>query len=132
MLTITTLAVAAATAPLAYDCPDAARAQTTYEINQCLMAEQQNAEIELTEAYRRALLNASRKDQSVDRRTDKRISHRLAIVQAQRAWIIFRDAHCQTIAFTMRGGSGEGTAHAGCVAEITAQRIEQLKYISEF
>lgn len=99
---------------------------TTYDINQCLMADQEEAEIELTAAYRRALLAASRADRELDR-TDKRISNRLALVQAQRAWITFRDAHCQTMAFTMRGGSGEGTAFAGCLAEMTQRRIAELR-----
>lgn len=72
------------------------------------------------------------KDKNVNRKIDQRITYRLAIVQAQRAWITFRDAHCQTIAFTMRGGSGEGTAYAGCIAEMTAQRIEELKVLAEY
>ena len=48
------------------------------------------------------------------------------VLNAQRAWIAFRDAECQLQAASMLGGSGEGLAGGMCLYELTRQRIGQL------
>ena len=46
---------------------------------------------------------------------------------AQRAWIVFRDAHCTYEAYGGgRGGSMEPMLFEGCRAAITLDRIRQL------
>jgi uncharacterized protein YecT (DUF1311 family) len=105
---------------------DCSQALTTIEINACLTENQRRAELALTDAYARAIATARKSDVVLDRTRDKRIGSREALVRAERAWIAYRDAHCVTMAYTMRGGSGEGTASAACKLELTEVRIQQL------
>ena len=106
---------------------DCSRAYTTIEINECLSANQRSAEVALTAAYARAITIARESDSELDRSHDKRIGYRDALIRAERAWIAYRDAHCVTMSYTMRGGSGEGTAAAVCRLELTELRIKQLR-----
>jgi uncharacterized protein YecT (DUF1311 family) len=46
--------------------------------------------------------------------------------QAQRAWIIFRDAHCELIGSATEGGSIHRMVISKCLMEITRDRTEQL------
>jgi uncharacterized protein YecT (DUF1311 family) len=103
---------------------------TTMDINQCLQREQAAAEVVLTASYKRALASAAQTDARTDWKRDNRPKTRDALVQAQRAWIVFRDAHCLSMSFTMRGGSGEGTAAGACKLALTEDRIGQLQEIA--
>ena len=106
---------------------DCASYQTTYEINQCLMRELKIADDILTNVYGVVVANAKAADATLDRTRDKRIGNYSALVRAERAWITFRDTHCVSMAYTMRGGSGDGTASAVCQIEMTELRIKQLR-----
>lgn len=53
------------------------------------------------------------------------------LIAAQRAWIGFRDAHCEASAHVNHGGSMEPLTRFGCLAEATAVRTEQLKQLAE-
>ena len=46
---------------------------------------------------------------------------------AQRAWLIFRDAHCTVEGYEARGGSMEPMVYNGCRARITRERTAQLR-----
>lgn len=49
------------------------------------------------------------------------------LVEAQRAWIQFRDKECSLRGADMLGGSGENTIIAGCLADKTIQRAKDLR-----
>ena len=106
---------------------DCSHADTTMEINECLSAVQRRAEVVLTAVYARAIASARESDAELDRSHDKRIGYRDALVKAERAWITYRDAHCVSMSYTMRGGSGEGTAAGACRLDLTELRIKQLR-----
>ena len=53
------------------------------------------------------------------------------LVLAQRAWIGFRDAHCETAAFANKGGSAEPLTRFGCLAELTTARTTQLQELAD-
>lgn len=106
---------------------DCSNADTTIEINECLGTQQRRVEAVLTAVYARAIASAHESDLQLNRIRDQRIGNRDALVRAERAWIMYRDAHCVTMAYTMRDGSGEGTAAAACRLELTEQRIKQLR-----
>lgn len=64
--------------------------------------------------------------------TDKNLSDDLkgaeaALVRAQRAWLEFRDAQCESDGFSVRGGSMEPLIVLSCKAELTKTRTRQLK-----
>ena len=106
---------------------DCSQANTTIEINDCLGASERRAEVVLTAAYAQAISSARKSDSQLDGTRDQRIGYRDALIRAERAWLTYRDAHCVTIAYTMRGGSGERTAAAACRLELTELRIKQLR-----
>lgn len=50
-----------------------------------------------------------------------------ALLEAQRAWIKYRDAHCTSEGFQVRGGSLEPLFYHTCRTAITRSRIKELK-----
>ena len=50
-----------------------------------------------------------------------------ALLDAQRAWLRFRDAHCLSAGYHARGGSMEPMLVAQCKAELTRARAAQLE-----
>lgn len=51
---------------------------------------------------------------------------RKALLEAQRAWIKFRDAECAFSTMGTEGGSIQPMLKAMCLTELTEQRIQQL------
>lgn len=59
--------------------------------------------------------------------SDKRPGDADQLLKAQRAWLSFRDAHCVSAGYSMRGGSAEPMIVASCRAELTRARTRQLE-----
>ncbi|MDP5280789.1 lysozyme inhibitor LprI family protein [Sphingomonas sp. DG1-23] len=53
------------------------------------------------------------------------------LLKAQRAWLAYRDAHCDSDGYRMRGGSAEPMLVASCRAELTEARAKQLAALAE-
>jgi uncharacterized protein YecT (DUF1311 family) len=49
------------------------------------------------------------------------------LIAAQRAWVAFRDAHCNATSFAFKGGTMEPMMRASCLAETTEARTAELK-----
>lgn len=49
------------------------------------------------------------------------------LLEAQRAWLKYRDAHCRSEAYQFRGGTMEPLIDATCKTDLTRERTEQLK-----
>jgi len=49
------------------------------------------------------------------------------LITAQRAWVIFRDAHCAASSFAFKGGSAEPFSRDMCLTSTTKARTEELK-----
>jgi uncharacterized protein YecT (DUF1311 family) len=54
-----------------------------------------------------------------------------ALLEAQRAWIPYRDAACRTEGFQMRGGSMEALFVSSCLTTLTRRRSEDLRALFE-
>jgi uncharacterized protein YecT (DUF1311 family) len=52
-------------------------------------------------------------------------------LDAQRAWIKYRDAHCEAAAYSSKGGSIWPLLVSGCMAELTRQRTRELVAMRE-
>lgn len=57
---------------------------------------------------------------------DTRPGYAAALTAAQRAWIAYRDAHCLSLGYQMRGGTAEPMLVWGCKETLTRDRTEQL------
>lgn len=53
------------------------------------------------------------------------------LLAAQRAWLTYRDAHCQSAGYYARGGSMEPMLVSLCKANLTNERTEQLRVLAE-
>ncbi len=98
------------------------------EMNHCALLDFEQADAELNAAWREALAQARAADSEIDREYDTRPTSEAKLREAQRAWIVFRDAHCTVVGYEeARGGSMESMSYHGCRATITRERTEQLR-----
>ena len=99
--------------------PDCGDAMTQAEMNACSYAEYQSAD---------AALNA---EWTIARDVAKRRDLFAELLKAQRAWLAFRDAHCEAVAAQYAGGSIRPLIHNSCLTELTETRTTQLREMSE-
>ena len=95
---------------------DCEKAETQVELRQCEQARYQDADKALNEQW--SLARAQIGDEPDAEK---------ALLDAQRAWITFRDLHCKAVGFQSRGGTLEPVVVAGCLADVTGHRVEELK-----
>jgi uncharacterized protein YecT (DUF1311 family) len=62
---------------------------------------------------------------------DTRPGYFKSLLEAQRGWLRYRDAHCQVDGYSARGGSLEPLLVATCKARLTRQRTLELKDLVE-
>ena len=48
------------------------------------------------------------------------------LLDAQRKWIIYKEAHCKSASASYKGGSIQPLIYYNCITEITNERIKQL------
>jgi uncharacterized protein YecT (DUF1311 family) len=51
--------------------------------------------------------------------------------RAQRAWVAFRDANCDSASYAFRGGSAEPLLYYGCLHQMTEARIAELTQLTQ-
>lgn len=54
-----------------------------------------------------------------------------SLLEAQRAWLTYRDAHCRVDGYEMRGGSAEALLVATCKTALTRARTQQLRQLAQ-
>lgn len=94
-------------------CP---HARTQFELNQCAARARDRADAELNKVYRQIMQG-----------TDG--TERVKLRAAQLAWIKFRDAQCDYESVGNKGGTIYPMVFSFCLAEVTADRIRQLREI---
>ncbi|MGR6468604.1 lysozyme inhibitor LprI family protein [Rhizobium sp. PAMB 3182] len=106
------------------DCSDPT---TQTDMNICAYQDWQAADKELNAVYKEAVAYAKDEDtQFAD--IDKNLVGALdALKKAQRAWVEYRDGHCDGMGFQARGGSMEPLLVGSCLADLTRQRTKELK-----
>jgi uncharacterized protein YecT (DUF1311 family) len=91
-----------------------ANAQNQNAMNACAQAEYKKAGAELNRVYQQLLAKLE-------------FAHQEKLKAAQRAWLPFRDAHCEAEAFTFEGGSMQPMMRGHCLAAETQARTKQLQ-----
>ncbi len=106
-------------------------ARTQTEINECFATLYQQTDAQLNTTYNKIV--ASMKSSFVDAQHQNdapRITHDQSamdkLLAAQRAWLTYRDLHCDSVKFQYEGGSLSPTVWSQCMAETTQQRIASL------
>ena len=108
-------------APAAAQEVDCARAVTQVDMNACARLDWEAADAELNLAYAGALVRAEAFDTHPEGRAEETLR------AAQRAWVPYRDALCESEAALWDGGSAEPMVRSGCLAAVTRERTEDLR-----
>jgi len=64
-------------------------------------------------------------------RPDNRPGFFASLLEAQRAWLTFRDAHCRLEGYYARGGSLEPLLVSTCKTALTEARIGELRALAD-
>jgi uncharacterized protein YecT (DUF1311 family) len=107
---------------------DCANALVQQEMNFCAEQDWQAADALLNDAYATALAAMQDSDAAYAPEGD---SEEERLRTAQRAWVAYRDAACDSAGYAMRGGSAEPLLIYGCMRELTDQRTEGLRSLVE-
>ncbi|MGA0557809.1 lysozyme inhibitor LprI family protein [Larkinella sp. VNQ87] len=89
-------------------------AQTQTELNLCAQMRFQKADQELNAVYKQLLSLLPKDDKAM-------------VVEAQRQWLSYRDAHCRIYEKMYAGGSMLSMVLANCKETTTQSRITELK-----
>ncbi|MEM6476353.1 MAG: lysozyme inhibitor LprI family protein [Pseudomonadota bacterium] len=113
---------------------DCHKPQAQQEMNWCAADEYKVADDKLNAQW--AITSAKMKERdaaSADSLPDwdERPGWHENLLKAQRAWITFRDAHCQLDGYTARGGSLEPLLVSTCMTELTKTRTRQLREMTD-
>ena len=101
--------------------------QSQYDMNECAAIDFEQADAQLNAVWREAIASAQQDDRELDRNFDERPTTEAKLREAQRAWIVFRDAHCTVEGYdAARGGSMESMVFNGCRAQLTRERTRHL------
>jgi uncharacterized protein YecT (DUF1311 family) len=93
-------------------------AMTTHDINLCADAELQKVEKNLNVVYQRVMAAlAKAEDPTV----------RTQLLEAQRAWVKFREADCDAVYSHHQGGTMRTVMHIGCMQQHAERRIADLE-----
>ncbi|HEX7821515.1 MAG TPA: lysozyme inhibitor LprI family protein [Sphingobium sp.] len=105
---------------------------TQLDMNLCARRDFEQVDAALNVQWRKSVALMKDRDKSIaDMPGDKRPTYSAALLDAQRAWLRFRDAECQVEGYSMRGGSAEPMVISGCLTQLTKTRIQQLKDLEQ-
>jgi uncharacterized protein YecT (DUF1311 family) len=114
--------------PAAAQDVDCSSVVTQMEMNTCAAQDWEEADARLNDVYARTLATLQEADANypIDGASEE---DRLRA--AQRAWVAYRDANCDSAGYPMRGGSAEPLLFYGCLRAMTDARIEELQSLTE-
>ncbi|MFZ6874154.1 lysozyme inhibitor LprI family protein [Undibacterium sp. Di27W] len=102
---------------------DCNKAANTMEINECASIEQQKVEAKLNQVYQRVLKGMEKDYASEGNFADIKKT----FINAQRAWIKFREADCDAIHEKNISGTIRTVMHISCMQARAKQRIAELE-----
>ena len=106
-------------------------AMTQADMNICSYRDYEAADRDMNAQWKITAAAMKSADASGYAPEDGRPGYHATLLEAQRAWLKYRDAHCRSDAYRMRGGSGEPVLNNGCRATLTRARTIQLKDLAE-
>lgn len=110
---------------------DCANAMSQADMNQCAYMDFEKADKELNTVYKEALKSATEADKEAAEMDEAYVGAVKALKKAQRAWIDYRDGHCDGVGYEAVGGSMQPMLISGCQARLTEQRTKELRELIE-
>ncbi|MDQ0457153.1 lysozyme inhibitor LprI family protein [Rhizobium paknamense] len=123
-LLLLSLAGAAQAQQPKFNCTDP---QTQQDMNFCAGEDYGRADKDLNRVYKRAIAWAQEQDAYWKDTDEEKVGAVEALKKAQRAWIDYRDGHCDAYGFQARGGSMEPQLVASCMTDLTKARTRELQ-----
>jgi uncharacterized protein YecT (DUF1311 family) len=118
----------AMTLPAAAQDVDCTNVITQLDMNTCAAQDWEEADARLNDVYAQTLAVLQEADANYPISGD---SEEDRLRAAQRAWIAYRDANCDSAGYPMRGGSAEPLLTYGCLRSMTEDRIAELQALTE-
>ena len=110
---------------------DCANAMSQADMNQCSYMDFERADKELNAVYKEALKSAVEADKQAAEMNEAYVGAAKALKKAQRAWIDYRDGHCDGVGYEAVGGSMQSMLISGCQARLTEHRTKELRELAE-
>lgn len=110
---------------------DCANAMTQADMNQCAYLDFEKADKELNRVYKQALAAQVEADKEAAEMNEAYVGAVKALKKAQRAWIDYRDGHCDGVGYEAVGGSMQPMLIEGCRTQLTQARTKELKELIE-
>lgn len=100
-----------------------ATVRNTIEINACANQSFKATEAELNAMYKKVLDSLS----APNLKSEQALEMKRLLVQAQRAWVSYRENDCKAWWTLHQDGTSRTAEHLGCLESRAKQRIEQLR-----
>lgn len=110
---------------------EAAERGVQQEMNICAHREYLIADAALNEQWKLTSAHMRELDANFESSWDERPGYFETLLEAQRAWLTYRDAHCRSEGYGARGGSLEPLLVATCKRALTEERTQQLRSLAE-
>jgi len=105
--------------------------QDQQTMNRCAHEDFLAADKALNLQWRKTAAEMRRMDADTGPATDGRPTYFDALLDGQRAWLRYRDAHCISEGYQFRGGTMEPLMVSSCKARLTEARTKELKDLVE-
>lgn len=109
-------AILAGTVRASSTTPNCQSPRNQLEINLCAGLEAYTADQRLNEVYKKVKAKIANDPQSTKE-----------LIEAEKAWIKFRDSECRFAANRYRGGTIAPAIYSGCAKKLTTERIQHLE-----
>lgn len=109
---------------------DCEKALTTLDINACGKIELDKIELELNQVYSRVLKKMDEISKDHSNISDKS-KLKKSFIDAQRFWVKFRQADCDTTYTFWSDGTIRGSMYLACMTDRANKRIKELKAYEE-
>lgn len=110
---------------------DCANAVTQADMNSCSYQDFEKADKELNAVYKQALASQQNVDKEAADMGPDYVGAVKALKKAQRAWIDYRDGHCDGVGYEAVGGSMQPMLVSGCMATMTQARTKELRELMQ-
>jgi uncharacterized protein YecT (DUF1311 family) len=110
---------------------DCENAMTQADMNQCAFKDYQSADAELNAQWQKTSSVMKSRDENFESEYDTRSGYFDTLLEAQRAWLGYRDAQCRSEGYVARGGSLEPLLVSSCMAHLTRLRTAELEELVE-
>lgn len=106
---------------------DCSNQQTQADMTQCAYLDFEEADKKLNAVYKKAMASQVESDKQAEELGTQDVTAVKALKKAQRAWIDYRDGHCEGIGYQAAGGTMQPMLEQGCRATLTRNRTKELQ-----